>query len=291
MSTPRTRGWYWKAHGDEYTRASVGEDVEEFVGWDTLMGLVEECERSEYKPCPAWDMDPFDYRERLIIRDQALIAALFLTGGRVSEVVGLRVSNFEVLPLDIRVKGMAVLKRYKKIDSYLDEQGRKRFVTEKITMTRGTFSISRDEPLVPYLLDWIKESEDYLFPSPSRNLHLCRQRAYQIVTSIGDRVGVQVWNHWFRSQRASQLATEYSFDIQVLADWFKWSKLDTARIYTKLDPSVYENIYAEKRLEKSLREQLDDQAAVIKKLLGLVPVDKLSEVEAVEPSPSLRLCP
>ncbi|MCJ7732140.1 tyrosine-type recombinase/integrase, partial [Candidatus Bathyarchaeota archaeon] len=140
-------------------------------------------------------------------------------------------------------------------------------------------------------LDWIKESEDYLFPSPSRNLHLCRQRAYQIVTSIGDRVGIQVWNHWFRSQRASQLATEYSFDIQVLADWFKWSKLDTARIYTKLDPSVYENIYAEKRLEKSLREQLEDQAAVIKKLLSLVPMDKLSEVEALEPSPSLRLCP
>jgi integrase len=284
---PKTRGWYWKAHGDDYTRASVGADVEEFVGWDVLMELVEECERSEYKPSPAWDLDPFDYRERLVRRDQALVAALFLTGGRVSEVVGLRVGNFEVRAFDVRVKGMMVLKRYKKISHYLDDDGRKRYVTEKVAMTRGTFSISRDEPLVPYLLNWIKESEDYLFPSPSRNLHLSRQRAYQIVTSLGDRVGVRVWNHWFRSQRASQLATEYSFDIQVLADWFKWSKLDTARIYTKLDPSVYENIYAEKRLEKSLKQQLEDQTAVIERLLALVPEDKLPEVDVLYPDPIL----
>ncbi|MFW6109687.1 MAG: tyrosine-type recombinase/integrase [archaeon] len=283
----KKRGWYWREYGDDYTRASVGSDVEEFVGWDTLLDLINECENTEYSPSPAWKVDPWDYRGGLIRRDQALIAALFLTGGRVSEVIGLRSHNFRLRAREVRVHGMSVLKRYRKTGSYRDSEGSKRYYTEPVVMTRGIFSINREEPLVPYLLTWLDSVDDYLFPSPSRNPYLSRQRAYQIVTDIGERVGLKIWNHWFRSQRASQLVTEYSFDIHVLADWFKWSKLDTARTYTKLDPTVYENLYAEKRKQKTLQQQLDEQRRTIKKLKSLVPEEKLQEISFYLP-PILR---
>lgn len=197
-----------------------------------------------------------EYREHLIRRDQALIAALFLTGGRVNEVVPLRKSNFEAHPRSIHVKGMKVLKRYKKLSSYIDPEGKKRFVTEPIYATRGVFAIQPQELLVPILTLWLEEVEDYLFPSPAKSRsHLSDVRAYQIVRAIGKRCGVEVWPHWFRSQRATQLVVEYSFDIHKLADWFKWKELDTARRYAKLDPCVYEDQYEKALQRRTLQEE------------------------------------
>ena len=250
MSTPRTRGWYWKDHIDEYNKRSMS-DIDRFIGWDTLMMLIEECEHTKYKPSPAWDIDPFDYSNRLINRDQALIATLFLTGGRVNEVVPLRKNQFEIHPLSLQVRNMRILKRYKKLSHTVDEQGHKHYETETIAATRGIVPINYAEPLVPVLLKYLKTVDDYLFPSPHQKRdHISDTRAYQIVTKIGKRLGVEVWNHWFRSQRASQLATEYSFDLHRLSDWFKWTQLDTARIYTKLDPSSYEKIYTDINTEQ-----------------------------------------
>lgn len=256
----KTRGWYWKVHGDEYTKSSMG-DIEKFMGWDTLMNLVRECENTPYKVSPVWPTDHpgvKEYREHLIRRDQALIAALFLTGGRVNEVVPLRKANFETHPRSIHVKGMTVLKRYRKTDSYIDSEGKKRYITEPIQVTRGVFAIQPKEPLVPVLTSWLAETEDHLFPSPAKNRsHISDNWAYQIVRNVGERIGVNVWPHWFRSQRASQLVMDYRFPIHELADWFKWAKLDTARIYTRLDPSAYENLYDKAEEKKTLQEQLN----------------------------------
>ena len=256
----KTRGWWWKVHGGDYTKSSV-KDAEEFVGWPALMGLIEECEYTEYKPSPVWPTDHpgiQEYRNHLIQRDQALIAALFLTGGRVNEVVPLRKANFETRPRSIHVKGMTVLKRYKKTGSYVDQDGKKRYVTEPMQVTRGVFAIQPKEPLIPILISWLAETEDYLFPSPAKNRnHISDNWAYKIVRKIGRRRDIEVWPHWFRSQRASQLVVEYSFPIHELADWFKWSKLDTARIYTKLDPSAYEDLYDKAEKKKNLQEEND----------------------------------
>ena len=258
--TEKTRGWWWKVHGGDYTKSSV-KDAEEFVGWPALMDLVRECENTPYKVSPVWPMDHpgiHEYREHLIRRDQALIAALFLTGGRVNEVVPLRKANFETHPRSIHVKGMTVLKRYKKTGSYVDQDGKKRYLTEPVVMTRGTFAIPPKEPLVPILTSWLSEVDDYLFESPAKDRNqISANWAYKIVRKIGRRRGIEVWPHWFRSQRASQLVVEWKFDIHKLADWFKWTKIDTARIYTKLSPDVYEDQYEKVLNERTIQEQLD----------------------------------
>jgi hypothetical protein len=264
MSVPRRRGWYWKVHGDKYTRASVA-DIEEFVGWPTLMALVKECENTPYKPNPLNPADPEEYRSHLVRRDQALIAALFLTGGRVNEVVPLRRLGFEVTPESINVRGMQVLKRFKAVDVHTGPDGRKTYTTEPVHVTRGVIPIEPTEPLVPYLMKWVEKSSDYLFPSPAEHRnHISGTRAYQIVTDVGERIGEEIWPHWFRSQRASQLVVDYGFNIHELADWFKWVDMETARQYAKLDPSVFIRIYKKglkKRSEQEtiaeLRERVD----------------------------------
>ena len=53
-------------------RRSVLE-IESFCGWDYLLNLIDKCE---------W------------LRDKALVSTLFETGGRVSEVLKLKTSNF-----------------------------------------------------------------------------------------------------------------------------------------------------------------------------------------------------
>jgi len=281
MTRPRTRGWYWKEHGADYQRASVGTDIEEFVGWDTLLDLIKECEKTEYAPSPAFDVDATDYRSRLIRRDQALIAALFLTGGRANEVVELRVSNFDLHtnPEYIYVRGMKVSKRYRKLETIKHSDGTRSYVTEPMDVTRGVFTLPRDEPLVPYLEEWIQTIDDYLFPSPTKKPHLSRQRAYQIVKEIGKRVGIEIWVHWFRSQRASQLVQEHEFNIHLLADWFRWTKLDTARTYTKLNPSAYNKQYEKTKHRRSLQQQLEEQQKTIDLLITLVPPEKLQEAQ------------
>jgi len=235
---------YWAVH--PYERRSVDQDVEEFVGWNTLLEMVEEAGRTRYRPSPVWPAEAAeDYQARLRRRDQALIATLFETGGRATEAVELEVSNFRVGSRFIVVRGMRVLKRYRKVAKYKDSQGRTRYKTEPVFETRGRFSFPRDEPLVPYLLSWIEEvGKGPLFPSPAKTRsHLSRVRAYQIVTDIGRRVGVEIWPHWFRAQRASQLSEEYGFDIHRLMEWFSWKRVETALKYAKLSTRAYEEVF------------------------------------------------
>jgi len=217
-------------------KASVAE-LEEFDGWDFMLRLVEECRNTPYKAPAILEGRLADaYMDKLIRRDQALIATLFETGGRVSEVVQLRRRNFRIGDRAVIVTGMRVLKRFEKVGEYTDDDGRKRWVTKPVYETRGRFPIRIDEPLVPYMLDWIREVDDYLFPStdPSRE-HISRSWAYKIVRRVGDRLGRHIWPHYFRSQRASQLVQDYGFTLHQLVRFFNWENIPTALRYAKLD--------------------------------------------------------
>ena len=97
-----------------------------------------------------------------------------------------------------------------------------------------------DEPLVPIMVEWVEASEDWLFPTWKEEKikrgepWLSRVRAYQIVREIGEKVGVKLYDHWFRAQRACQLASEYGFGLMEILDWFDWKHVETAKRYAKL---------------------------------------------------------
>ena len=53
---------------------------------------------------------------------------------------------------------------------------------------------------------------------------------------IGKELGIHLYDHWFRAQRASQLALEYDLREASLLEWFQWERWETAKGYCKLGP-------------------------------------------------------
>lgn len=182
----------------------VDEDVQEFCGWPELMRIIHSA-----KPG----------------RDQALIAATFLTGGRISEVLLLKRGNFDLSNKEILiVKSMPVLKRFKKVGERIVD-GKKKWITEKQLAYR-TFPIVRKETAVPVLENWLKRfrhKDEQLFD-------VNRVKAFLIIRALGK----DLYPHWFRAQRACQLAYDYGFDVHDLMDFFQWKDIRITMHYSSL---------------------------------------------------------
>lgn len=221
----------------KYVRLNVEEFVEEWIGWEPLISLIGHAKNE---------------------RNKAFLATLFLTGGRVTEVLSLRKENFEIREFEglIVVRGMRLLKRYRKVGE-IEENGKKKWITEKLVKTRKPFPILLNEPLTHILLDWLDKVKTLLFPSPyNPGRPLTRFWAYKLIRKIdstisenlreklglnkpftinGERVSdrIHLWPHWFRSQRACQLVSDYGFQLHDLIDWFSWEHVETAMRYSK----------------------------------------------------------
>ena len=199
------------------------EEVAEFCGWDFLERMIQLAELN---------------------RDEILIASAFLTGGRISEVLWLQKKHFDFArsPTHVVVRTMPMVKRYKKVrkvpkwkcDGHCKMRWEESPTPEliqrhgKITEYEGweteprkayrTFPFPKNEPLVPVLQSTIES----LKPEAKLFGRLSYQRAYEITTDIGKRLGTWIPTHWFRAQRASQLAFEYGFNEHDLIRFFDW---------------------------------------------------------------------
>jgi len=182
----------------------VERDVEEFVGWPTLTKMV----------------------EGVRARDAAFLATSFETGGRVTEVRMLRRENFDLSnPKLILVRNMRVIKRFH------HKHGK---VVEDV-IYRKIFPIRRDEPLTQVLCEWIEGRKEWLFPTyRGSEPYLGRTWAYNMARRAGGKLGLWVYPHWFRAQRASQLRFEYGFDAMDLMEFFAWKHWPTAIRYAKM---------------------------------------------------------
>ena len=57
--------------------------------------------------------------------------------------------------------------------------------------------------------------------------------AWVIIHRLQEITGIEMWPHWFREQRASQLAREYRMTWEQLMKWFSWETQRQARKYGK----------------------------------------------------------
>jgi integrase len=206
------------------------DEVEGFCGWEFLLRLVTVFESPMH---------------------QGFIASLFETGGRISEVLQLRKTHFNLglHPELIVVEHMPVLKRYELVEKKPDQTKKRGFhwVTKKKSDYRF-FPIRRDEALVPYMLKWLEMAPtDLLFQFSRVNAFLKLRRAGEILNKpipftkhrSKDRPlkSSEIFPHLLRAERASQLASEYGFDVYGLRQFFGWKprKLDMAEKYASLD--------------------------------------------------------
>lgn len=261
-----------------YKKRSV-LDVPPFVGWDKLLSLIDACNQIDYD---------IYFRDFCRERDKGLIATLFETGGRIGEVVCLTKANFDFTPKQYCVvSNMLLEKRYEKIGSYIEvveeepagshaklyepkllENGkqvwtRKRWRTTitsdkvKRLRIRRSFPILKSEPLYPIMENYVKESHsELLFPSSRLRKNNTRfmtiTNAWIILNRVQQLTGIEIWNHWFRSQRASQLKNEYGFTSDDRKDWFNWQTDPMAALYPKTSAKEMASLMLKKAEERGL---------------------------------------
>jgi hypothetical protein len=296
-------------------------------GWKLMMDLAKECMRTPYynEPTNLFSSETRkEMRDKLQRRDRDLISAMFLTGGRISEVLMARADNFRVEDEFIIVKSLPLLKRIERTRELLESRStppsehelllevkgikwfhdREAGLFKKFKITaspvvkeRPNFPIPRWEPLTDHLIQRIEGSDDWLFSTAwaikreetvgvqkwieekfdaDTRKWISPQRAFQIVTSVSSRVGLTienekyegriktkgVWDHWFRSARASELVRDYRFNDAHLNAFFGWMpprSSGTASQYTRigeidLEDQMKEN--KEKRFDRLFERDL-----------------------------------
>lgn len=161
--------------------------------------------------------------EFVLLRDQALVAFLFLTGCRIKEVV-----RFLDEKDGRKLLGMPIQKKQ------VEERPDHLIITGVRTLKRGrTMRIRRsipvplndkERPFVNVLLAYLStlDRDSYLFD-------MTRQRANQILERVG------LFPHYLRHLRATRLVTDYDFSNQDLQRYFGWAHSSRADTYVHLN--------------------------------------------------------
>jgi integrase len=232
-----------------YHRLNVYDYVLEFCGWDAIDELI------KYAGSP---------------RNELYLLSLIKTGGRAGEVLSLARGNFTMNKKSkaIFVEGMKLEKRYRTVKDVLSKKpivlGDGRRMTERLNVVRKPFPILLSEPLSDLFLDRLNAvGSGALFTSPykthgpltvSWGYKRIRKISAALPPSLFNRLGlnkpfidkasgaklddvIHLWQHWFRSQRASQLRSEYEFSEADLMEYFGWLDYKTALHYSRLGAS------------------------------------------------------
>lgn len=210
-------------------------EVVEFCGWDFLQRMLDLAR---------------------LTRTRRLIAAGFLTGGRIAETLVLEDPHFDfdMDPNMVVVRAMPVVKRHEKVGEKRKwkctghckmrwgtrqrpreprpDEFERHTISEymgwetKLKKAYRTFPFPKAEPLVPVLRDLLQGIDGPLFGFKY-------DTAYNELIAIGKELGTWIPTHWFRAQRASQLALEYGFEEHDLVEWFLWRDYMTAIHYAR----------------------------------------------------------
>ena len=150
-------------------------------------------------------------RREKLPRNRALIAMLYLTGARISEV--LQVKRGDIWAEEVFGKKFIVIKM---------RTLKKRDRTEHRNIP---ISVETDRDVLKYLIRWANENK-----SPEALLFtIGRQWAWRIMNKHG------LFNHYWRHCRNTHLVTKRGFTDQELVKFNGWASANSASIYTHLN--------------------------------------------------------
>jgi hypothetical protein len=219
VTRKKQRVGYWTKHPGEFHKRTKPEG-ETFCGWDILEGQISEARQSH---------------PDLGIVLGGLVSALFETGGRATEVLGLRERQF-IFPEDlsnlerpeIHIADMVVLKKpvltYRQVSFPAIERlaksliGYVKLVRDRSDILPDRIRRNENGLLFPYKYNWLYKHITRLFGGTKE------ERA----TNQG------WWPHRYRAERATQLVVEYDFDTYRLLRFFGWNSAEITLRYVRL---------------------------------------------------------
>jgi len=239
-----------------------------FCGWDVLERLIAVVRVGVRGPSG-----------EILVRDErekegagAMIATLFETGARISEVIGqdrddgipgLRPRDFSVrgdrvnviFEIGKRYRKKAGVTKYRAIDGSkmrweTEEDARKSshayepyqgYMTERRIELRNLV-LPKWEPLVPSMLGWVERIKEEA-GEDAKLFSFGYNKAYRIIKKAGEKIGEDFPPHRLRAERATQLVLEYGFTDHELTDWFMWESPKVAHDYTTLAPKIMEKMF------------------------------------------------
>ena len=174
-------------------------------------------------------LDAVDGEEPRALRDRAILETLYATGVRISELVGLDRADLDLDDGLIRVLGKGSKERVVPI-------GRTARAAITDYLLRGRSSLerptTRQVPGDPLLLN-------------VRGGRLSRQSCWKIVTTAGERVGIEAGKlspHVLRHSCATHMI-EHGADIRVVQELLGHASLSTTQVYTKVSPERLRAVY------------------------------------------------
>jgi integrase len=196
----------------------TNEDIKERLGIEQIYNLI----TSEIWPYKT-------ERDFYITRDRALMALLFLTAGRVSEVLSLTKEQFDFQADKnfIIIRNMILVKRLKTRKGKPVKHKTAPIRDEVPLPCKGP--LSRFTGLVEDYLDLIGNPKEKLFKFK-------RHRAWQIVNHVTGQ-----WCHWFQSQAESYYG-KYVFNTPfALRDFVGVSDIESLGLYVKTQWRDYQD--------------------------------------------------
>lgn len=196
----------------------TNEDIKERLGLEQIYSLIMS------KTWPYKTQSDFYHK-----RDRALMALLFLTAGRISEVLSLTKEqfDFEADRNFVVIRNMILVKRLKTRKGKPVRHRTAPIRDEVPLPLRGP--LSRFTDLVKKYLFLIRKPKEKLFKFK-------RHRAWQIVNYTTGN-----WCHWFRSQAESYYG-KYVFNIPfALRDFVGVSDIESLGPYVKTQWKDYQN--------------------------------------------------
>jgi integrase len=173
----------------------VENDFLNFVGWDQLTSMVN-------------NLDPIT---------RSLVATIFETGGRATEVLSLKPEQFDIQEDRgiVMIQRMIVKKRRDKVRD-------------------RTFPILLSDPLMPKMLEHVKQTSPGQ-PLFSNGYDWMYKKIRDIEKPLKAKHGPW-WIHRFRAERATQLVVDQGFGVTELMQWFGWKRPDMPSFYVRLSP-------------------------------------------------------
>ena len=267
----KQRGW-WATH--PYPKRRSVEDIVEFVGWQTLESIVNACEKQTYDSwrfkAGTKQRNFIIKRDKSLIVTSFLTGGrvnevLDLKAGNfdlassdeyiiVKDMLLEKVWKYETLdnPVFVTVREYKNMgykeRRYFNLESI---DGNEMYVKSRVTRRNTALSIRNDFPIhrkqgdedTPFVKDilepWIQrhDKDEYLFASNDirrEGKPITSTRAYQIIMNVARICNVNIWPHWFRAQRASQLFKEWNLSWEELKLWFAWRTDVMAQRYARI---------------------------------------------------------